>query len=87
MKNLYKVGSRVYHDGHGRGTVIEVRQPDRSDHLDYLMSDRGRELLPSVASIALDSFYSPTRYPYVVRYDRTGYTDVYSIGDLSRRNQ
>jgi len=88
---MFKVGDRVFHLGHGRGTVIEVRQaPTSTDNsaIRYFTSPRGREMRgnPHVAALALSVMcgYGPERYPYRVRFDKNGYTDVYGETELSQ---
>jgi hypothetical protein len=64
MAKSFKIGQRVSHDGHGKGTVTEVRTGP----------DGVTERYPGA--------YTPSRYPYVVRFD-SGYTDVYAPSDLT----
>lgn len=85
---MFNQGDRVFHEGHGEGEIIEVRIPITSNPVDYLLSDRGTDLLPRVpAEIMVNGFYDANRYPYRVRFPRSNftggeYTDVYSLTDL-----
>jgi hypothetical protein len=83
-----RVGSRVFHAGHGEGRIVEVRPVQHAPR--YVDSARGAETLLAVAraapAAALGSFYSPDRFPYRVRFDRSplrpGYEDVYSDAEF-----
>lgn len=79
---MHQQGDRVFHVGHGRGTIVEVRAG--SGTTDYLLSERGKDLLDVIPpSLLVHSFYNSERYPYKVRFDKDGYTDVYSEEDLT----
>lgn len=85
---MFQKGARVFHEGHGEGEVIEVRIPENGNPTDYLLSERGRDLLPHIpAEIMVGGFYDANRYPYRVRFACSAftgqeYTDVYSATDI-----
>lgn len=89
----FQVGSRVYLEAHGYGTVIEIRTPRDNSAFEYATSARGssavarilRETPPAVANALVGGLvaggYDPERYPYRIQFD-SGYSDVYGDREL-----
>jgi hypothetical protein len=81
---MLPVGSKVYHSGHGVGTIVahNSRSPNS-----YAAENLASELMAMAVQAGLgdaivSSFYDAARYPYVVQFD-SGYKDVYSESDFS----
>jgi len=81
---MLKEGARVYHSGHGLGTIVahNTRKPNS-----YAAENLGSELVAVAVSAGLgsaivDSFYDGARYPYVIQFD-SGYKDVYALDDVT----
>jgi hypothetical protein len=91
------ISSRVFHTGHGIGTVIAYNQtkpnnPKLLTHIQELEKSDAAILAPILHG-AVNSFYDGKTFPYVVRFDHQGnrpdagpYTDVYSDHDLEVLN-
>jgi hypothetical protein len=84
--NLLPIGTLVYHDGHGNGTIVAYNSIQQNT---YVEANLGSPEVAAAVSAGLgeaivSSFYSGSRYPYVVQFepsDRfpTGYKDVYDV--------
>lgn len=77
---MITIGTRVYHSGHGYGTIVDYNGQQRNRYLE----ERPREAVEIASSLGIDmtqplinSFYNGDRYPYIIRFDY-GYQDVYS---------
>jgi len=81
---MLKEGARVYHTGHGLGTIVALntRQPNT-----YIAENLASELMTLAVQAGLgdaivSSFYDGARYPYVIQFD-SGYKDVYALDDVT----
>ena len=80
MNKLLPLQTRVYHDGHGLGTIVAYN----TTRCEYLEQHLDEELVAEAVRAGLidavvDSFYGSDRYPYVVKFDKSGYQDVYGV--------
>lgn len=84
--NLLPIGTLVYHDGHGNGTIVAHNGAKRNLYVEENLGS------PEVAAASMaglmdaivSGFYSGCRYPYVVKFEPTerfpdGYQDVYDV--------
>jgi hypothetical protein len=81
---MLKEGARVYHSGHGLGTIVALntRKPNS-----YAAENLGGEVVAMAVGLGLgsaivDSFYDGARFPYVIQFD-SGYKDVYALDDVT----
>lgn len=80
------VGTRVVHDyaeGRGPGVIVGLNSQEPMPYLE----ERPLEALSlateaGLTEACLNAFYSADRYPFRVRFDRDGYTDVYGCREL-----
>jgi hypothetical protein len=84
--NLFPIGTKVYHDGHGNGRIVAYNGVQTNA---YVESNLGSPEVAAAVGAGLgeaivSSFYSGSRFPYVVHFDPsdrfpTGYKDVYDV--------
>lgn len=86
MNELLPIGTLVYHNGHGNGTIVAYNGVQRNEYIEKNLGS------PEVAAASMarlmdgivESFFSSDRYPYVVQFEPTeeysdGYKDVYDV--------
>lgn len=90
MNKLLPIGTKVYHDGHGNGVIVEHNGQAKNTYIEQNLGS------PEVAAASMcglmdaivGSFYSGDRYPYVVQFEPNdrlkdkypnGYKDVYDV--------
>ena len=83
---MLAIGTKVYHDGHGAGTIVAY---NGRAAVSYAAANFGSELVGAAVQAGLtaaivDSMYGCDRYPYVVQFEPTerypaGYKDVYDV--------
>lgn len=81
----YKVGDAVYHNGHGKGVIVELNgTPKKEFKAEHVLM--AGPVIKELGAGIVNSFYDKESFPYVVQFAPTekypkGYKDVY--GDLS----
>jgi hypothetical protein len=79
---MLPVGSKVYHNGHGVGTIIayNLSKPLGDDSLGGDMTAIAIQL--GLGAAIVSSMYDGEKFPYIVQFD-SGYKDVYAETDFS----
>ena len=89
MNTLLPLQTRVYHTGHGLGTIVAYNGRVSNDYTaTRLDSDvLAQAVQAGLTDAIVNSFYGADRYPYVVHFDANdkypeGYKDVYDVDDV-----
>lgn len=86
MDNLkFTVGDRVKHVPRGIGTVIDINTTPGARDGDKKFNPNPSNPTEEAATgfwATQQGLYSGDRYPFLVKFDRDGYTDVYSEQEL-----
>lgn len=79
---MLPIGTKIYHQGHGTGTIVAYNNMS-NQYAKRLLEQR--DVLQTIGTLAVETFYPKDKYPYVILFDN-GYKDVYATSDVTPIN-